>query len=60
MVAGESKEGIEMRYPAIAGDAFFIPRNTLVGFYSGAQPGEDHVRILAIRSKYSGLGKKGR
>jgi uncharacterized cupin superfamily protein len=52
MVAGESAEGEEIRHPAEAGDAFFFGRSTLVGFYSGNKEGEEHARILAIRSKY--------
>lgn len=55
MVAGDSADGKEMRYPASKGDAFFFPRNTLVGFYSNANPAKQHTRILAIRVKYPTL-----
>ncbi len=51
MVTGETPNGEEMRYPAKTGDAFFISKNTLIGFYSGTKEGEEHARILAIRSK---------
>jgi mannose-6-phosphate isomerase-like protein (cupin superfamily) len=51
MVAGETQEGKEVRYPAKEGDAFFYPPNTLVGFYSPAKPEAEHTRILAIRVK---------
>jgi len=54
MVAGETPEGEPKRYPVKAGDAFFFSRNCLVGFYSGTQEGEEHARILAVRSKYPG------
>ena len=52
MVAGETPEGEPRRYAVQAGDAFFFSRNSLVGFYSGTQEGEEHARILAVRSKY--------
>jgi mannose-6-phosphate isomerase-like protein (cupin superfamily) len=52
MVAGETADGKEVRYPAKEGDAFFFPPNTLIGFYSGTQEGEEHALILAVRSKY--------
>jgi mannose-6-phosphate isomerase-like protein (cupin superfamily) len=52
MVAGETSDGKEMRYPAREGDAFYFPPNTLIGFYSSTKEGEEHARILAVRSKY--------
>ena len=52
MVAGETPDEEPKRYAVEAGDAFFFPRNSLVGFYSGTQEGEKHARILAVRSKY--------
>jgi mannose-6-phosphate isomerase-like protein (cupin superfamily) len=52
MVAGGGSDGNEGRYPAKAGDAFFIRLNTTVGFYSKAKEGEPHDLILAVRSKY--------
>ncbi len=51
MVAGESPQGKEMRYPAREGDAFFFSPNTLVGFYSNAEAGKKYARILAVRVK---------
>ena len=52
MVAGKTPEGKEMRHPVKPGDAFFFPPNTLIGFYSGTREGEEHARILAVRSTY--------
>jgi mannose-6-phosphate isomerase-like protein (cupin superfamily) len=52
MVAGGGADGNEGRYPARAGDAFFIRLNATVGFYSGARPGGEHDLILAVRSRY--------
>ena len=49
MVAGADAAKKEIRHPARAGDAFYFPRNTLIGFYSGGKEGEDHARILAVR-----------
>lgn len=54
MVAGETADGKEMRYPATAGDAFFFSPNTLVGFYSNEDTTKEHARILAIRVKSPG------
>jgi mannose-6-phosphate isomerase-like protein (cupin superfamily) len=51
MVAGETPDGKEMRYPAKEGDAYFFAPNTLIGFYSNTKEGEEHARILAVRSK---------
>lgn len=53
MVAGESPEGKEMRYPAREGDAFFFSPNTLVGFYSDTTTGKEHARIMAVRVKFA-------
>ncbi len=52
MVAGGGADGNEGRYPASAGDAFFIRLNATVGFYSGAKAGGEHDLILAVRSRY--------
>jgi mannose-6-phosphate isomerase-like protein (cupin superfamily) len=52
MVAGGGADGNEGRYPACAGDAFFIRLNATVGFYSGARDGGEHDLILAVRSRY--------
>jgi mannose-6-phosphate isomerase-like protein (cupin superfamily) len=49
MVAGADAAKKEIRHPAQAGDAFYFPRNTLIGFYSGGKEGEDHAQILAVR-----------
>jgi mannose-6-phosphate isomerase-like protein (cupin superfamily) len=51
MVAGENSEGKEKRFPVKDGDAFYFSPNTLIGFYSGTKEGEEHARILAVRSK---------
>jgi quercetin dioxygenase-like cupin family protein len=53
MVAGGTKEA-ENRVPTKAGDAFFFPRNILVGFYNDPKECEEHALILAVRSKYPG------
>jgi mannose-6-phosphate isomerase-like protein (cupin superfamily) len=52
MVAGGGVDGNEGRYPARAGDAFFIRLNATVGFYSGSGAGEEHDEVLAVRSMY--------
>jgi mannose-6-phosphate isomerase-like protein (cupin superfamily) len=52
MVAGETSDGKEIRFPAKEGDAYFFSPNTLIGFYSGTREGEEHARILAVRSKF--------
>ena len=52
MVAGGGADGNEGRYPATAGDAYFIRLNATVGFYSGSQPGEPHDQVLAVRSRF--------
>lgn len=49
MVAGGGSNGVEGRFPAKAGDAYFFRLNTTVGFYNtGSKP----ARILAVRSLY--------
>jgi len=52
MVAGGGADGNEGRYPARAGDAFFIRLNATVGFYSGSKAGEPHDMVLAVRTAY--------
>lgn len=52
MVAGGGPDGNEGRYPAKAGDAYFIRLNATVGFYSGSKPGEPHDLVLAVRSRF--------
>lgn len=48
MVAGSGMDGVEGRFPAKPGDAYFFRLNSTVGFYNG--PGVSH--ILAVRSTY--------
>jgi 6-phosphogluconolactonase len=50
MVAGTDAAGQQARYPCKQGDAFYFPPGTLIGFYSGAQEGQEHAQILAVRS----------
>jgi len=52
MVAGGGADGNEGRYATRAGEAWFLRLNTTVGFYSGAKAGEEHDRILAVRSTF--------
>jgi mannose-6-phosphate isomerase-like protein (cupin superfamily) len=52
MVAGSGSNGIEGRYPARAGDAYFFRLNCTVGFYAGNKEGEPKARILAARSLF--------
>jgi mannose-6-phosphate isomerase-like protein (cupin superfamily) len=52
MVAGSGTDGIEGRFPAKAGDAYFFRLNCTVGFYAGNKPGEEKTRILAVRSLF--------
>jgi mannose-6-phosphate isomerase-like protein (cupin superfamily) len=52
IVAGETTDGKESRYPSKEGDVYFFPPKTLIGFYSGTKEGEENARILAIRYKY--------
>jgi mannose-6-phosphate isomerase-like protein (cupin superfamily) len=49
MVAGSGLDGIEGRFPAKPGDAYFFRLNTTVGFYNSTR-GPAH--ILAVRSTY--------
>lgn len=51
MVAGGGMDGIEGRYPAKAGDAYFFRLNCTVGFYNSDEPGSK-ARILAVRSLF--------
>jgi mannose-6-phosphate isomerase-like protein (cupin superfamily) len=52
MVAGSGMDGVEGRYPAKAGDAYYFRPNCTVGFYNQNKPGAK-VHILAVRSKIS-------
>jgi mannose-6-phosphate isomerase-like protein (cupin superfamily) len=55
MVAGGGVDGVEGRYAATAGDAYFIRLNATVGFYADDSPDAGHARILAVRSLYPGF-----
>lgn len=52
MVAGSGMNGIEGRFPAKAGDAYYFRPNCTVGFYNQNKPGAK-AHILAVRSKIS-------
>jgi mannose-6-phosphate isomerase-like protein (cupin superfamily) len=50
MVAGSGMDGIEGRYSAKAGDAYYFRPNCTVGFYNRNEPGAK-AYILAVRSR---------
>ena len=50
MVAGSGMDGIEGRFPAKAGDAYYFRSNCTVGFYNQTKPGAK-AHILAVRSR---------
>jgi mannose-6-phosphate isomerase-like protein (cupin superfamily) len=50
MVAGSGMDGIEGRFPAKAGDAYYFRPNCTVGFYNQNRP-EAKAHILAVRSR---------
>jgi len=50
MVAGSGMGGIEGRFPAKAGDAYYFRPNCTVGFYNRDKPGAK-AHILAVRSQ---------
>jgi len=50
MVAGSGTNGVEGRYPAKAGDAYYFRPNCTVGFYNQDKPGAK-AYILAVRSR---------
>jgi mannose-6-phosphate isomerase-like protein (cupin superfamily) len=50
MVAGSGMDGLEGRYPAQAGDAYYFRPNCTVGFYNADKPGAK-AHILAVRSR---------
>jgi len=50
MVAGSGMNGLEGRYPAKAGDAYYFRPNCTVGFYNQNKPGAK-AYILAVRSQ---------
>jgi mannose-6-phosphate isomerase-like protein (cupin superfamily) len=47
IVAGSGDNGVEGKFPAVPGDAYYYRPNTTVGFYTPNRP----ARILAIRSR---------
>jgi len=50
IVAGSGVDGIEGRYPAKAGDAYYFRPNCTVGFYNQNKPGA-RAHILAVRAR---------
>ena len=50
MVAGSGMNGLEGRFPAKAGDAYYFRPNCTVGFYNQNKPGAK-AHILAVRSR---------
>lgn len=50
MVAGSGMDGLEGRFPAKAGDAYYFRPNCTVGFYNQNKPGAK-AHILAVRSR---------
>lgn len=50
MVAGSGMDGVEGRYPAKAGDAYYFRPNCTVGFYNQNKAGAK-AYILAVRSR---------
>jgi len=50
MVAGSGMDGVEGRYPAKAGDAYYFRPNCTVGFYNQNKPGAK-AYILGVRSR---------
>jgi mannose-6-phosphate isomerase-like protein (cupin superfamily) len=50
MVAGSGIDGIEGRYPAKAGDAYYFRPNCTVGFYNQNKPNA-RAHILAVRAR---------
>ena len=52
MVAGSGMDGIEGRFPARPGDAYYFRPNCTVGFYNQNKPGAK-AYILAVRSRIS-------
>jgi len=50
MVAGSGMNGVEGRYPAKTGDAYYFRPNCTVGFYNQNKPGAK-AYILAVRAR---------
>ena len=57
MVAGSGMDGVEGRYPAKAGDAYYFRPNCTVGFYNQNKPGAK-AYILAVRSRIPTSGEE--
>jgi mannose-6-phosphate isomerase-like protein (cupin superfamily) len=51
MVAGGGMDGIEGKFAAKPGDAYFYRANTTVGFYNNPQSDAPKAHILAVRMK---------
>ncbi len=58
MVAGGGMDGIEGRFAAKPGDAFYYRPNTTVGFYNDSRPGAPIAHILAVRNGLPAVGAK--
>jgi mannose-6-phosphate isomerase-like protein (cupin superfamily) len=54
-VAGGGQDGIEGRYPAKPGDAYFVRANGTIGFYSAPTV---HSRVLCVRWWYPSLKQR--
>jgi mannose-6-phosphate isomerase-like protein (cupin superfamily) len=54
-VAGGGVDGVEGRYPAKPGDAYFVRANGTIGFYSASGV---HSRVLCARWWYPGLQQR--
>jgi mannose-6-phosphate isomerase-like protein (cupin superfamily) len=50
IVAGSGTDGVEGRYPAKAGDAYYFRPNCTVGFYNQSKP-DAKAYILAVRAR---------
>jgi mannose-6-phosphate isomerase-like protein (cupin superfamily) len=50
MVAGSGMDGVEGRFPAKPGDAYYFRPNCTVGFYNQSKPGAK-AYILAVRAR---------
>ena len=58
IVAGKTADDGELRHPSKEGDVYFFSPETLIGFYSGNTPEEEHAKILAVRFRYPGSQNK--
>jgi mannose-6-phosphate isomerase-like protein (cupin superfamily) len=50
MVAGGGSNGVEGKFPAKPGDAYYYRPNTTVGFYASPTASSKPARILAVRN----------